>query len=85
MYEQNYPSKFAMQPFAKQPHENQLFGVISKRYHQDELSKDFHVISSRSLNWYARDFFFLTEVSLFYSHRTAACTLCVYFIFKVIT
>ena len=50
MYEQNYPSKFAMQPFAKQPHENQLFGVISKRYHQDELSKDFHVISSRSLN-----------------------------------
>ena len=35
-----------MQPFAKQPHENQLFGVISKRYYQDELSKDFHVISS---------------------------------------
>lgn len=46
MYEQNYPSKFAMQPFAKQPRENQLFGVISKRYYQDELSKDFHVISS---------------------------------------
>lgn len=46
IYEQNYPSKFAMQPFAKHPHENQLFGVISKRYYQDELSKDFHVISS---------------------------------------